>query len=101
MTLAPARDVETMQTALAEWGASTSTTFATTSALPEWAAGANGPVSGEFPFYLNEGWDRAAYDQLRASDVPVFCYVQGMESMNCLALQDGYLNSVGVQSFPG
>jgi len=33
--------------------------------------------------------------------VPVFCYVQGMESMACVALQNGEMTKVGVQTFPG
>jgi hypothetical protein len=31
----------------------------------------------------------------------LFCFVQGMESLACLALQDGALVKVGVQAFPG
>jgi hypothetical protein len=102
MVLAQARGRAAMQVALAEWAdASNNTTMRTTAALPDWPAGANAPASGEFPFYVEPGYDRDSYLQLRESNVPLFCYVQGMESMGCLALQDGALNKIGVQSFPG
>jgi hypothetical protein len=102
MVLADAHDEAAMRAALTEWGdASNNTTMQTTSALPDWPQGSDGPVSGEFPFYVEPGYDRDSYLQLRESNVPLFCYVQGMESMGCLALQNGSLNKIGVQSFPG
>lgn len=58
-------------------------------------------MSGEFPFYVEEGLDRAAYEAVRGRDAPMFCYIQGMESAACLALEDGRLAKIGVQSFPG
>lgn len=73
----------------------------TSSALPEWPANADSPQNGEFPFYPAEGVTRDLYNQVRDANVPLYCYVQGMESSNCLALRDGALESVGVQSFPG
>lgn len=102
MVLAQAHDLAAMRTSLAEWAdASNNTTMQTTAALPDWPQGSDGPVSGEFPFYVEPGYDRDSYLQLRQSNVPLFCYVQGMESMGCLALQNGSLNKIGVQSFPG
>lgn len=99
MTLAHAADAAAMQTALTEW--TTPSDPQTTSQLPAWAANAPYPVSGEFPFYPAEGIDRATYEAARASNLPVLCYVQGMESLNCLVLENGGFNSLGVQSFPG
>ena len=101
MTLAGATDQATMQAALMEWLNSSNATMATTSALPEWPENAEGPVSGEFPFYPEEGVDRAAYLSLRQQDAPLFCYVQGMESQKCVAFVDDGVASVGVQTFPG
>jgi hypothetical protein len=101
MTLASAQNTPAMESALADWVNSTNNTMATTSALPDWPQNADGPVSGEFPFYVEPHWDRAAYLELRGQDAPLYCYVQGMESQACLALRDGRLDKVGVQSFPG
>ncbi|ANP45334.1 hypothetical protein [Candidatus Viadribacter manganicus] len=102
MTLAQASTPAAMQTALQEWvDPASNTTMPTSSALPEWPANADSPQNGEFPFYPAEGASRESYNQVRDANVPLFCYVQGMESLNCLALRDGALESVGLQSFPG
>jgi len=102
MLLAPARDPAAMRMALSEWIApETNTTMQTTGALPEWPANADSPQNGEFPFYVNEGETRENYNAIRDANTPMYCYVQGMESLNCLALRDGALQSVGAQAFPG
>lgn len=102
MVLASAEDRDAMRTALTEWIAPESnTTMQTTGALPEWPANADQPQNGEFPFYPNSDVDRERYNAIRAANVPMYCFVQGMESTNCLALRDGALESVGAQSFPG
>lgn len=73
--------------------------------LPEWKAGAEAPgeAGAEFPFFAAEGMPREEYEKIRATKAPVFCYVQGMESVNCIVLEkeSGMLISVGVQTFPG
>ncbi len=101
MGLSEARDVDAMQRALSDWISSSNDTIATTSALPDWPAGADGPVSGEFPFYVAAGTAREDYLALRQRNVPVYCYVQGMESQACLALDNGALVPIGLQTFPG
>ena len=101
MMLAPARDQRAMQRALGEWINYDNHTRATTSALPDWPANATGPQNGEFPFYPAEGYDHDAYMTLRQNNLPIYCYVQGMESMTCLAWGDGGLENIGVQTFPG
>lgn len=101
MVLAPARDEAGMRTALQEWVTYDSHTMATTGALPEWPAHADGPQNGEFPFYPSESMVRDEYVALRQRNAPLFCYVQGMESMACLALEDGQFTKIGVQTFPG
>ena len=102
MTLAPARDRSAMQTALGEWLNSSNHTMATSAALPEWPEHAVAPTNAEFPFYPEPSFDREAYMSLRESNVPLYCFVQGMESMACLALSvGGDIEKVGVQTFPG
>jgi hypothetical protein len=73
----------------------------TTSSLPDWPAGAEQPVSGEFPFYPAEGMTRDAYLRLRAQDKPLYCFVQGGESQLCLVLDGGAVSEAGMQTFPG
>jgi hypothetical protein len=69
--------------------------------LPPWPVGAEQPSFGEFPFIPDEGVDRATYEAARNSRLPLFCYVQGMESMACVVLKDGDMTKFGVQLFPG
>jgi hypothetical protein len=101
MTFAYVRSRQEMARALAEW-LSQDATFKTTRKLPGWPEGAEGPESGEFPF-MPEAWvDREAYERMRAEGLPMFCYVQGMESLACIALtKDGRMEKIGVQAFPG
>ncbi|MDX2276498.1 MAG: hypothetical protein NW206_13695 [Hyphomonadaceae bacterium] len=101
MTLAYAEDARAMQVALASWIDQTRSSFRGTSELPVWRPDDEQPVLGEFPFYPEPAFDRAAYAALRDRDAPMFCFVQGMESMACVALVDGALTKVGVQTFPG
>jgi hypothetical protein len=101
LTLATARTQAGMQAALSEWIASSNHSMDTSGALPDWPQGADAPVSGEFPFYPREGMTRDAYMNLRRANVPLFCFVQGMESMACLALEGGAVAKAGVQAFPG
>lgn len=101
MSLASARSLEEMQAALADWTNSSNSTIVTSSALPDWPANADRPENGEFPFYAAEGMDRGQYMSIRQQNVPVFCYVQGMESLNCLGYLDGGLTAIGIQSFRG
>ncbi len=100
MTLAAARDIAAMNAALAEW-TTNSSTMQSTSALPEWPANATGPESGEFPFYPTEGYTRESYSAMRAANDPMFCYVQGMESLSCVIYGDGGVEQIGLQTFPG
>ncbi|MEJ0060017.1 MAG: hypothetical protein WDM79_10765 [Terricaulis sp.] len=90
-----------MTEALAEWVNPNSSPFSTTADLPAWPVGADAPTHDEFPFYPEEGAQQDTYEGLRARAVPVICYVQGMESSSCLALENGQFNRIGLQSFPG
>ena len=101
MVLAQAHDVAAMNAALAQWVVWDNHTMSSTSALPAWPANVSGPQNGEFPFTPEEAMTRAAYTTLRSHNVPLFCYVQGMESQACYAWEGGHFTKVGVQSFPG
>lgn len=101
MTFAEATTPPKMKAALADW-LSQPHLFKSSAFLPEWKKGADAPVAGEFPFYPEAGVDRDTYMQIRAERQAMFCYVQGMESMACVAIaKDGAATKVGVQSFPG
>ena len=92
-----------VQTVLGGETRAQSQTFKSTGDLPEWKKGAEAPSPlGEFPFYPDQGVDQETYAKIRAEKQAVFCYVQGMESMACVAIaRDGTATKVGVQTFPG
>jgi hypothetical protein len=92
-------DNAALQKALQDWANGQADT---TDGLPEWKEGEPSPdPSSEFPFYPDEGIDRSAYTAIRAGKHPMFCFVQGQESQQCVYLVDGGVQSVGVQTFPG
>lgn len=93
-----------MEAALFQWGmqdAGPDGGVPNTSSLPEWKDGAEVPQSDGFAFYPDLAVDPAYYEQLRAAKAPMICYVQGMESTACIALYEGGMVLVGVQTFPG
>ena len=72
--------------------------------LPAWSDEAMGALGGEFPFYVEPEMDESAYSRIREADGPLFCYIQGMESVACLGLYPESENlwvKIGAQSFPG
>jgi hypothetical protein len=69
--------------------------------LPNWRVGQSEPDEREFPFTPAEGVTRAQYMAIKTNKTPIYCYVQGIESINCLVLQGGQLRPFGIQSFPG
>lgn len=59
-------------------------------------------VDGEFPFTVDESVNTTTFAKYRKAKLPLFCYIQGMESGNCVVLdKDGVVIDLGVQSFPG
>lgn len=101
MTFSGVKTRGEMVKALGDW-LSQDHSFKTSADLPSWPEGDEAPKSGEFPFYPEAGFDREAYEQVRAQKLPVFCYVQGMESMACLTVtREGQIDKIGVQLFPG
>lgn len=94
-------DARTLAAAMAEWIDPNTTNLKLTRDLPDWPEGAEAPMAGEFPFYPETFVDRTEYLRLRNTLFPIYCYVQGMESIACLALEHGRLTKIGVQTFPG
>jgi hypothetical protein len=103
--LKDAADPAAMKTALGEWidqrGGET------TSSLSAWEETEGQPKRAEFPFMPAEGFDQAAWDQLKKDNLDMFCFPQGGESMNCAVLRPGTDNTppsmeeIGLQLFPG
>jgi len=91
---------DSLKAAVADWVSSVHADDAT-GQLPEWKTGADLPTSGEFPFYPEEGMTQAQYAALRTANKPMFCHVQGGESLACYAVDGDVLTKVGLQSFPG
>ncbi len=99
-TTAEARTPAQMRAALTEW-TSTGTARQFHASLPNWLAGASAPVQTEFPFMPDEGITRQDYLAIKAARTPALCYVQGMESLNCVIYRNGKVEPFGLQSFPG
>jgi hypothetical protein len=101
MTFVEAKTPAKMKAALVDWLAQPHM-FKSTGDLPDWKKGTDAPVAGEFPFYPDAGVDQESYAKIRADKLAIFCYVQGMESMACVAIaKDGSASKIGVQTFPG
>lgn len=102
MTFADANTAPKMKAALRDWLLQQHP-FKSTGDLPEWKKGKDSPEPlGEFPFYPDEGMEQAGYAKIRAEKQALFCYVQGMESLACIAIsKDGTATKLGAQSFPG
>lgn len=103
---APVTDIKTMRVALGEWlDAGLSSKMNYLSKYPQWKDGAEGPAEvppAEFPFTASSDLTRDTYESWRKQNLPVFCFVQGIESERCLVLgKDGSVSEVGIQVFPG
>jgi hypothetical protein len=101
MVFAGVNDKGVMIKALGDWIDQKNSMLPRTDKLPDWPKTAEAPQAGEFPFYPDRDVDREMYMKLRAAKLPLFCYVQGMESMACVALDGDSVTKVGVQTFPG
>jgi hypothetical protein len=100
MLFAGGKTTREMQAALTDW-LRQDHQLKSAANLPSWPPGAEQPASGEFPFLPDEAVDRDFYEAARRDKLPLFCYVQGMESMACVVLKDGGMTKIGVQLFPG
>lgn len=77
-----------------------------TADLPPWTdPAADGPTSPnpEFPFFADAWIDGETWEAIRAEGLPLYCYIQGVESIRCVALDPDSLRiePLGVQTFPG
>lgn len=73
----------------------------TTADLPPWPRANEPPASMGFEFEPESWINRRTYLEMRARAEPMFCYVQGMESLACLVERWDRLEKIGVQSFAG
>lgn len=92
------KDPAAMPKALADW---IDPVTANTGDLPPWETTEGQPQRAEFPFMPAAGMDKATYEEIRAAKAPSYCFPQGMESMQCVALRDGGIEDIGIQLFPG
>jgi hypothetical protein len=99
--VADATDVPAMRTALADWIDQSRTSIRSTADLPAWDTTDGQSARAEFPFMPSEGLDAVSYEWLRQQKLDVFCFPQGRESLACATLQDGEMQPIGLQLFPG
>jgi hypothetical protein len=98
----PIADSNAMTKALKGWIAGDG--FKTSvDALADWPVGKTEYMQGaEFPFRLADNIERATFLKYRSAKLSLFCYIQGIESGNCLTLdKNNEIIELGVQSFPG
>ncbi len=103
---APVVDVKMMRGALTDWiDAGISSKMNHLSKYPKWKDGADGPAENppaEFPFTASSDLTRDNYENWRKQNLPVFCFVQGIESERCVVLtKEDFVSEVGIQRFPG
>jgi hypothetical protein len=96
---------ETMAAALAKLvDQGPNTEMEGTGSLPEWKAGQEAPeMKGEFPFYPDRDMNQDWYMELRAKNLPMVCYVPGLESLHCVSIdpETDAAIKMGAQAFPG
>lgn len=90
-----------MRAALLAWIDQSNSSLATTGHLPPWEETEGQAKRAEFPFHPEAWFDAAAWEALRQEKLDLFCFPQGGESLDCAALRDGRLETVGIQQFPG
>jgi hypothetical protein len=95
-----------MKKALAEWlDTGLKASPANTGALPDWPQGASEPKrpeGEEFGFFIASDVSRESYLEWRRKKLPIFCFVQGMESESCIIVGDsGDIFEIGGMTFPG
>lgn len=99
--LAGAESVADMERMLREWITPAGASKDSTGDLAVWAAGAPEPIDAEVPFHPQAGITRDTYETLRRADAPMYCYEQSTEGAVCLAVRNGALGVIGVQTFAG
>jgi hypothetical protein len=99
--LKDATDSAAMKAALMDWIDQDDINLRTSDQLPPWEETEGQPKRAEFPFHPETWYDAAAWEALRKEKLDLFCFPQGGESLNCAALREGQMESIGVQQFPG
>jgi hypothetical protein len=96
-------DDASMTAALKNWVAQNQAQ--STAELPDWKAGDERPVregDGEFGFFVSDETSREFYLEIRRNNQPLFCFVQGVESMSCIAAAgSNNIYEIGGFTFPG
>ena len=73
----------------------------TTADLPPWTHDAIPPGQSGFEFSPEPWIDRAYYSRLRDNPEPLFCFIIGLETLDCLVVRHGRLEEIGTWAFPG
>lgn len=95
--LRDAADPKAMAKALGDWLDQSGSAFPDTGALPTWEDTVDQSDADTAPFHPAAGFDKAAWETLRAKKLGVFCFAQGSESKKCVALNGGKLEDLGLQ----
>lgn len=90
-----------MSRALEEWVGFPALRPQTTADLPDWARVSGQQDEAEFPFMPEPWLGERLYQNLLIEAKPMFCYVQGRESLACLTELFERIEKIGVQSFAG
>lgn len=75
-------DARSMRSVLVRWITSGGSTRQTARQLPPW------PNLDARRFAVDEEINQAEYESVRRADVPIFCYVAGLDRRRCVALVD-------------
>lgn len=80
---APAVSAERMDAFLSSWA---EPTLGRSGTLPHWRAGSASLTESADTFAYDTPFDRDAYEQLRARDLPMLCYAAAAEASQCLII---------------
>ena len=98
--LKEAIDAASMKALLAEWIDQKNAMAPTSDKLPPSETTDGQPKAEAFPFHPAANFNKAGWDELRKARLNLFCFPQGSESLNCLALRQG-IEEIGLWQFPG
>lgn len=95
-----------MMAALKTWiSTGLSTSPASSAKLPAWQKGQDNPLQvpgEEFGYFAGQDMSAEFYEELRQKKLPVFCFVQGLESESCIVADPkGGITEFGGRTFPG
>ena len=99
--LSEAKNASAMKTAMISWVDQSNSSMKTSDQFPVWEETDGQSKADEFPMHPEAWYDAQAWEAMRKEKLDVFCFPQGMESLNCAVLRDGQMETVGLQQFPG